>query len=90
MGESAASLEKESAAEAVPAIAGLNVTVKEVVCPSVRVIGSEIPESTNSLLLILAADTVTEAPAAFRVPCNELLVPTTTLPKLKVAGETVN
>jgi hypothetical protein len=87
-GEFAASLENESVAEAVPDVAGLNVTVKEVVCPAVRVVGSEIPESANSLLLMLAAEMVTDDPVAPRVPFSEPFVPTTTLPKLRLAGET--
>jgi hypothetical protein len=54
------------------------------------VIGSEIPESTNSLLLILAAETVTEVPLAIRLPPSAALEPTVTLPKLRLVGETVN
>ena len=48
-------LPNESVAEAVPDVAGVNVTVKEGdVSPAARVKGREIPESTNSLLLLLA------------------------------------
>ena len=47
------------------------------------VIGSEIPESTNSLLLILAAETVTEVPLAIRLQPSAALEPTVTLPKLR-------
>lgn len=90
VGEFAASLENESVAEAVPAVAGLNVIVKEVLWPAVRVVGREIPESANSPLLLLAAEIVTDDPVASRVPFSELVAPTTTLPKLKLAGEIDN
>ena len=53
-------------------------------------VGREIPESANSLLLLLAAEMVTDDPVASRVPSSELLAPTTTLPKLRLAGETDN
>ena len=52
--------------------------------------GREIPESTNSLLLVLADETVTDDPVAPSVPFSEPLEPTTTLPKLRLAGETDN
>ena len=39
-------------------------------------------------LLLLAAVTVTLAPVAFKVPVAVPLLPTTTLPKLNVVGET--
>jgi hypothetical protein len=90
VGEFAASLENESVAEAVPDAAGLNVTVKGVVWPAVRVVGREIPERANSLLLMLAAEMVTDDPVAPRVPFSEPLAPATTLPKLKLVGETDN
>jgi hypothetical protein len=54
----------------------------------VSVAGSEIPESTNSLLLRLAEETVTEAPLAVRVPLSAELDPSVTLPKLRLLGET--
>lgn len=55
-----------------------------------RVVGREIPESANSLLLMLAAEMVTDDPVAPRVPFSEPFAPTTTLPKLRLAGETDN
>ena len=54
------------------------------------VAGSEIPESTNSLLFRLAELIVTEAPLALRVPLSAELDPTTTLPKLRLVGDTAN
>jgi len=56
----------------------------------VRVVGREIPESTNSLLFRLAEETLTEAPLAVRVPLSTELDPTTTLPKLRLVGDTAN
>ena len=54
------------------------------------VAGSEIPESTNSLLFRLAEETVTEPPLAVRLPLSAELDPTTTLPKLRLVGDTAN
>jgi hypothetical protein len=48
----------------------------------------ENPESTNSLLLRLAEVTVTDAPLAVRLPLSAELDPTTTLPKLRLVGDT--
>ena len=39
---------------------------------------------------MLAAEMVTDDPLAPNVPFSELLAPTTTLPKLKLVGETDN
>ena len=54
------------------------------------VAGSEIPESTNSLLFRLAEETATEAPLAVRLPLSDELDPTTTLPKLRLVGDIAN
>ena len=40
------------------------------------------------MLFMLAPDIVTDEPVAPRVPFSDPLDPTTTLPKLKLAGET--
>jgi hypothetical protein len=56
----------------------------------VSVAGSEIPESANSLLLRLAEETVTDAPLAVKLPLSAELDPTTTLPKLRLVGDTAN
>lgn len=53
-------------------------------------VGRETPESANSLLLMPAAETVTGDPVAPRVAVRERFAPTTTLPKLRLAGETDN
>ena len=54
------------------------------------VAGSEIPESTNSLLFRPADVTVIDAPLAFRLPLSDEFDPTTTLPKLRLVGDTAN
>jgi hypothetical protein len=54
--------------------------------PAGIVAGSETPLTTNSELLVLAAETVTLAPLAVRLPCASPLVPTTTLPTGSVAA----
>ena len=88
-GEFVALLVKDKFPEAAPLACGVKVTVKEADVPAARVIGNEIPDRTNSLAM-LSDEIVTAAPVAFRVPLSEELEPTTTLPKLKVAGETLN
>jgi hypothetical protein len=75
---------------AVPLACGANVTVNAADCPAVIVAGSVIPESTNSLLLALAEEIVTEAPLALNVPLSAALDPTVTLPKFNVAGDSDN
>jgi hypothetical protein len=89
-GEFAALLENDKDAEVAPLVDGLKVTVKVADWPAGSVAGSEIPESTNSLLFRLAEETVTEAPLAVRLPLSAELDPTVTLPKLRLAGDTAN
>lgn len=71
-----------------PEALGVKVTVKGADWPAAMVAGRVIPESTNSLLLLPAEETITEAPAAVKLPFREALAPTVTVPKLSVAGET--
>jgi hypothetical protein len=77
-------------AEAAPLAPGVKVTVKLADCPAVSVAGKEIPESTNSPLLELADEIVTDAPLAVRLPVSAAFEPTVTLPKLRLVGETAN
>ena len=77
-------------AEAAPLAPGVNVTVNVADWPALSVDGSEIPESANSPLLILADETVTDAPLAVRLPLSAELAPSTTLPKLRLVGDTAN
>jgi len=87
-GEFEALLVNDKDAEAAPLAPGVKVTVKVADWPAAIVAGSEIPESTNSLLLILADETVTDAPLAVRLPLSGALDPSTTLPKLRLVGDT--
>ncbi len=88
-GESVALLVKERLPEAAPLDLGVKVTVKEADEPAATVTGSEMPDSVNSFVM-LSDEIVTAAPVAFRAPFSEELDPTTTFPKLNVAGETAN
>ena len=88
--ESLASLENESVAEVDPEIVGVNATENDALCPTLRVIGREIPESTNSLLELPAPEIVTGFCVAFTEPVSEVVFPTVTFPKPMVPGETVN
>jgi hypothetical protein len=90
VGEFEALLENDKDAEVAPLACGVKVTVKEEDCPAGMVTGSEIPESTNSPLLRLADETVAAVPLAVRLPLSAELVPTVTLPKLRLVGETAS
>ena len=90
MGEFEALLVKDNEAEVAPLADGVKVTVNGLDWPAGIVTGSEIPESTNSPLLRLADETVTEAPLAIRLPLSAKFDPTTTLPKLRLVGDTAN
>jgi hypothetical protein len=83
-------LVKDKDDEVAPLACGVKVTVKEVDWPAARVAGSEIPESANSPVLKLADVIVTDAPLAVRLPGSDELDPTTTLPKLRLVGDTTN
>ncbi len=79
-------LAKVRLADVVPEACGAKVTVNGAELPAAMVTGSEIPLSANSVLLKLADDTVTLAPVAVSVPLLAKLVPTVTLPKLRLVG----
>jgi hypothetical protein len=87
-GEFDALLKNERDAEVAPLNFGVKVTVKGTDWPA-AIVAPENPE-TNSALLRLSDVTATGAPLAVRVPLSEELEPTTTLPKLKLDGETAN
>ena len=74
----------------VPAVCGLNVTVNDALCPEGMVAGKLIPPMLNAELFVLAALTVTLVPLAVSVPVALPLVPTTTLPRPSVPGETAS
>ncbi len=83
-------LAKVMLSEAAPLTWGVNVTVKGTLWPAARFKGSGSPLSVNSKLCRLAELTVTLVPVALRVAVKLALLPTTTLPKFKVAGLTPN
>ena len=89
-GEFDALLGNDNVAEVAPLDCGVNVTVKFADWPAGIVIGSAIPESANSPFESLGGWTVTDAPLAIRLALSAELVPTTTLPKLRLTGDTAN
>jgi len=90
MVEFVALLAKEAPAEAVPLLCGVKVTLNDADWPDGIVNGSEGPPTANSEVPAEAEDTITLDPVALRVAVMLLLCPTTTLPKLKVAGVIVS
>lgn len=72
---------------ALPGALGVKVTVKDTDWPAGIVTGSVIPESANSLLLRVAELTVTDAPVAVRLALRPELVPSATVPKLRLFSE---
>jgi hypothetical protein len=81
-------LVKVSAAVTAPVVWGLNVVVNAALFPAGIVTGSDSPPTVKAELLLLTALTVTLDPAAVRVPDAFPFVPTTTLPRARVAGLT--
>jgi hypothetical protein len=75
---------------AVPLLCGVKVTEYDALWPAASVFGSEIPESTNSELLLEAEEIVTLAPLALTVPVLLTLDPTVTLPKDALVGDRLN
>lgn len=64
--------------------------MNDALLPAVMVLGSVSPLMVNSEVLMVADDTVTLDPVAFRVAVSALLAPTVTVPKLSEVGFTVN
>jgi cytochrome c biogenesis factor len=85
-----ASLLKVRVADAEPGADGLNVTVNGEDWPAGIVRGSEIPLTANAVLLVPALVMVTLAPLAVKVPDAVPLLPTVTLPTVRVMGETLS
>jgi hypothetical protein len=83
-------LQKDALSEAEPLACGRKLIANEALCPAASIRGNEIPLRVNSDVPNVAEDTVTLAPEALSEALRLLLVPTTTLPKLKVPGETLN
>ena len=83
-------LENVRFAEAVPLACGAKLTVNGRLCPDDRVNGNDNPLKVNSGLVLLAEPMVMAEPLALSVPDNFWLEPTTTLPKFRLAGETLS
>ncbi len=83
-------LTKERVADALPEVCGKKVTVKGIDCPAARLVGSEIPPSKNSALVVVPDEIVTGEPVALSVPDREAFDPVLTLPKFKAVGVSVN
>jgi len=75
---------------AAPVAVGLKVTMNETLWFAAIVAGRDNPLMVNTALFEVAAVTVTLAPLAVRVPDAVPLVPTTTLPREIVVGETLS
>src|SRR5208282_3759855 len=72
---------------ALAADAGVNFTLKVAPCPAVSVTGGVIPLTLNPVPLAETAEIVTVVPPVFvTVSDSESLLPTCTLPKLRVVG----
>ena len=54
--------------------------------PTARVAGNEIPLRTNSALVVVPEEIVTDEPVALSVPLKDACDPVLTLPKFKAAG----
>lgn len=76
--------------EVEPLLPGLKFTAAEILCPAARVLGRVRLLSVNSVFVVLAAEMVTGTDPALRVTVCVDVVPTVTLPKLKLVGDTVN
>ena len=86
-GELVALLTTERLPVRLPVVVGAKATLTVVVWPAARVRGSESPLRVNPVPVKLACDTVTLAvPELVKVTVWELLLPTVTFPKLRLAG----
>ena len=81
-------LTKVRVAVAVPLVWGVNLTLYGRLCPAERTAGRDNPLMVNSGLVLVADETVTAAPVALSDELRLELAPTTTSPKLRLAGET--
>lgn len=86
LGELPALLRKETVPDALPELCGTKVTVYGKLCPAASVTGNEIPLTEKPGPFQLALETVTLFELALSVPVMFLLLPTFTVPKLKVVG----
>jgi hypothetical protein len=79
-------LTRERLATAAPEVCGKKVTVKGTDWPTARVAGNEIPLRTNSALVLVPEEIVTDDPVTVSVPFKAARDPVLTLPKFKAAG----
>lgn len=79
-----------SVAFTTPVVCGLKVIVKGTLWPAEIVTGNEIPPTVKTELLVVAAVTVTFAPLAVNWPDAEPLLPSVTVPTLRVEGDTLS
>jgi hypothetical protein len=86
VGEFVALLTNERLATALPEACGEKVTVKGMDCPTARVAGKETPLRTNSGLVLVLDEIVTEEPLAPRLPVKVAFDPVLTLPKFNTEG----
>lgn len=76
--------------EAAPLACGANTTVNATLCPAAIVAGKARPVTENSAVLGVADETVTFEPVTVSVAGRPFVLPTVTLPKLRLAGLTLN
>jgi len=76
--------------EVEPLLLGLKLTPTEMLCPAAIVLGRVRLLSVNSGLVVVAPRIIIGAAPAFRVAVFVEVVPTTTLPKLKLVEERLN
>ena len=81
---------KDTLSEAAPVAWGVKVTVMVALLPAAMPNGKDCPLRANSEVPVAAEETITVEPVALSVAVMLLLCPTTTLPKLRVPGLTVN
>lgn len=79
-----------SVAFTVPVVCGLKVIVYGTLWPAEIVTGNESPPTVKTELLVVAAVTVTFAPLAVNCPEADPLLPSVTVPTLRVEGEALS
>src|SRR5579863_7361260 len=90
VGEFEALLANDTLPDAAPVPEGVNVTVNCTCCPAGIVTGNDNPVTAKAETMTLSDDTITVWPVALSVPFSWPFVPTITLPKARVVGDTDN
>jgi len=86
LGEFEALLRNETLPAKLPVDAGVNVTSKETLCPTITVNGNVMPLTVYPSPFQSADETVTSELLAVRVPVIVFVLPTATFPKFKFGG----